>query len=51
MKIVIQRVKKAHVEVDGRIVGQIGLGMLVLLGIGKEDSESKADILVKKLSN
>ncbi len=49
MKIVIQRVKKAHVEVDGRIVGQIGLGMLVLLGIGKEDSESKADILVKKI--
>ena len=49
MKIVLQRVKKAHVEIDGKMVGQIGLGLLVFLGIGKEDSIEKADQLVKKI--
>jgi D-tyrosyl-tRNA(Tyr) deacylase len=37
MRAVVQRVKKASVEVDGKIVGQIGRGILVLLGIGKGD--------------
>ena len=49
MKIIIQRVKQAHVEIDGKTVGQIGLGLLVFLGIGKEDSIEKADQLVKKI--
>ena len=49
MKIVLQRVKNAHVEIDGKMVGQIGLGLLVFLGIGKEDSIEKADQLVKKI--
>ncbi|MGZ3851679.1 MAG: D-aminoacyl-tRNA deacylase [Flavisolibacter sp.] len=43
MKVVIQRVSRASVKVDGKITGQIGDGLLVLLGI--EDSDSDEDIL------
>ena len=38
MRVVIQRVKEARVEVDGQVTGAIGLGLLVLLGIAKTDS-------------
>ena len=49
MKIVLQRVKKAQVDVDGKTVGSIGQGLLIFLGIGKEDSKDHADTLVKKV--
>ena len=49
MKLVIQRVKKAKVEVEGEIVGKIGTGFLVLLGVSEEDTKENADYLVKKL--
>ena len=49
MKAVIQRVTRASVEVDGDIVGQIEAGLLVLLGVAKEDSESDAQHMVDKL--
>lgn len=49
MKIVIQRVKHAQVEVDDKIVGKIGNGFLVLLGVTHNDTEEQADYLVKKL--
>lgn len=49
MKLVIQRVKKAEVEVENKIVGKIGQGFLVLLGVGPEDTEEIADFLVQKL--
>ena len=49
MKIVIQRVKQAEVRVEGKIVGEIGLGMVILLGISKEDTKSEADYLVNKV--
>ena len=49
MKIVLQRVKSAQVEVDHKVVGKIARGMLIFLGIGKEDSQSQVDTLVKKI--
>ena len=49
MKVVIQRVTSASVTVEGTIVGQIGQGIMVLLGIEKEDGEAQADWLVEKI--
>lgn len=49
MKIVVQRVKYAQVEVDGKIVGKIGNGFLVLLGVTHNDTQEQADYLVNKL--
>ena len=51
MKLVIQRVKKAKVEVENKIVGKINQGFLVLLGVTHEDTKENADYLVKKLCN
>jgi D-tyrosyl-tRNA(Tyr) deacylase len=51
MRIILQRVKEARVEVNGVIIGQIGKGMLVLLGAGKEDSEHDVEYLVDKILN
>lgn len=50
MRLVIQRVKSAQVSVDGKIVGQIGIGMLVFLGVAKEDTEKDADFLADKVT-
>lgn len=49
MKFVIQRVTEASVEVEEKIVGQIGEGYLVLIGVGQEDTTAEADKLVKKM--
>jgi D-tyrosyl-tRNA(Tyr) deacylase len=49
MKFVVQRVTSASVTVEGKIIGEIGKGFLVLVGIGKEDNREKADRFVKKL--
>ena len=51
MKLVVQRVKKAEVKVDGNIVGKIDKGFLVLIGIKVGDTKEQADYLVKKLCN
>ena len=51
MKIVVQRVKNAKVEVEGKTVGEIEKGFLVLLGVTHNDTKEKADYLVKKLCN
>lgn len=51
MKAVIQRVTSAAVTVEGRIVGQIGQGIMVLLGVEKGDAEAQADWLVEKIIN
>ena len=51
MKLVVQRVKNAKVEVENKVVGKIGTGYMVLIGIGPEDTEKKADYLAKKLIN
>ena len=49
MKLVVQRVSDASVEVDERIVGQIDEGLMVLVGFGENDTEREADYLSKKL--
>ena len=49
MKIVVQRVNKAEVTVDGKTVGKIGKGFLVLLGVSQSDTEAQADRLAKKM--
>lgn len=51
MRVVIQRVRSARVTVDGRVTGAIGSGVLVLLGVGKADTEKEADYLVEKIVN
>ena len=49
MKAVIQRVARASVEVEGKIVGQIRGGLVVLLGVARGDTETDASYLVKKI--
>ena len=51
MKLVIQRVKQAKVEVEGKVVGEIQKGFLVLIGITHTDTQKEADYLAKKLCN
>ena len=49
MRAVIQRVTRARVTVDDRVVGEIGYGLVVLLGIARDDTESDADYLASKI--
>lgn len=51
MKMLIQRVTRASVEVDGKIHGSIGQGFLVLLGVGQGDTREIADKYVKKMTS
>lgn len=49
MRAVVQRVRRAEVRVDGRVVGRIGPGLLVLVGIGVNDTREAAKMLAEKL--
>ncbi|THV56136.1 D-aminoacyl-tRNA deacylase [Chryseobacterium candidae] len=51
MKIVIQRVSEATVRVEGKIVGEIGKGLMLLVGIDENDEKTDADWLVQKVLN
>jgi D-aminoacyl-tRNA deacylase len=51
MRAVVQRVSRAKVTVEGRITGEIGSGLMVLLGVGREDSPAIAASLAKKVAN
>jgi D-tyrosyl-tRNA(Tyr) deacylase len=50
VRALVQRVSQAAVDVEGERVAQIGPGMLVLLGVGKEDGEEEADKLAEKVA-
>ena len=49
MRFVIQRVKHAKVEIEGKVTGKIGQGFLVLIGVEETDTEEVADKMVKKM--
>jgi D-tyrosyl-tRNA(Tyr) deacylase len=51
MRAVLQRVTSARVEVDGQITGEIGAGLLVLLGVAKPDTAADAEFLAEKIVN
>jgi D-tyrosyl-tRNA(Tyr) deacylase len=51
MRAVIQRVNRARVRVNGQTTGEIGPGLLVLLGVGKGDTAKESDDLVDKVIN
>lgn len=51
MKLILQRTSRASVSVDGKIVGQINQGLMVLIGITHTDTKENADALIKKLIN
>jgi len=50
LKVVLQRVTQAWVEIDGVRIAQIGQGLAVLLGVGRNDSETDARYLVDKIT-
>jgi len=51
MRAVVQRVKSAKVDIDGKTVGKIGQGLLIFLGVGEGDSEKDADYLANKIAH
>ena len=51
MRVVIQRVREARVTVDGEVVGQIGPGLLLLVGIGRGDTEEALRWVAEKIIN
>lgn len=51
MRAVVQRVKNARVDVGNKTVGRIGLGLLIFLGVGKEDSEGDVEYLANKIAH
>jgi len=51
MRVVLQRVKKASVSVEGRVISQIGAGLVLLVGIKNGDTEDQAKYLAEKCAN
>jgi len=51
MRTVLQRVSRAKVTVEGRVTGEIAFGLLVLLGVGREDTSAVAASLAEKVAN
>jgi D-tyrosyl-tRNA(Tyr) deacylase len=51
MRAVVQRVSRAQVTVEGRVTGQIGVGVMILLGVGREDTPAVAASMSEKVAN
>jgi D-tyrosyl-tRNA(Tyr) deacylase len=49
MIVVVQRVSRAEVRIDGEVAGRIGLGLAILVGVERGDGETDADVLARKL--
>jgi D-aminoacyl-tRNA deacylase len=51
MRAVLQRVTKGKVTVEGRVTGEIGYGLAILLGVGSNDTGQEADLMANKIAN
>ncbi|MGI6777488.1 MAG: D-aminoacyl-tRNA deacylase [Acetivibrionales bacterium] len=51
MRAVVQRVSKARVIVNGKVMGEIGKGLMVLLGVGQEDTDADVEYMADKIVN
>lgn len=51
MRAVVQRVSRARVTVEGRVTGEIGSGLMILLGVGREDTSAIAASMAEKVAN
>jgi D-aminoacyl-tRNA deacylase len=51
MRAVVQRVSRAKVTVEGQVTGEIGAGLMILLGVGKKDNSAVASGMAEKLAN
>jgi D-tyrosyl-tRNA(Tyr) deacylase len=51
MRAVVQRVSRARVTVDGSVTGEIAMGLLILLGVGRDDTSALAAGMAEKISN
>jgi D-tyrosyl-tRNA(Tyr) deacylase len=51
MRAVVQRVSRAKVTVEGQVTGEIGPGLMILLGVGKQDTSQVASAMAEKLAN
>ncbi len=51
MRAVVQRVSRARVTVDGKVMGEIGAGVLVLLGVGRDDTSAVVASMAEKIAN
>jgi D-aminoacyl-tRNA deacylase len=51
MRAVLQRVSRARVSVEGKVTGEIGAGLMILLGVGKEDTSAVASSFAEKTAN
>jgi len=51
MRAVVQRVSRARVTADGSVTGEIAMGLLILLGVGRDDTSAVAASMAEKISN
>lgn len=51
MRVVVQRVTKGSVTINGDVVSEIGAGLVILVGVGKGDTQEQADWLAEKIAN
>jgi len=51
MRVVLQRVSRGRVSVEGRLIAEIGLGLVILLGIGPQDGAEQINYLAEKVAN
>ena len=51
MRVVLQRVNQGNVTVDGQVIAEVGLGLVILLGVGPQDGGEQVDYLVNKIAN